>query len=50
MRLRRFPISLLFDLSTRKELPILGMLSPDIIRRGAEAVAKEIKLMKVAEN
>ena len=46
---RKIPKKPPIDYPTRKELPILGTLSPDIIRHDAEKAAKEIELMKEAE-
>ena len=37
------------DLPTRKYLPILGSLSPDIVRRNTSNAKEEIKLMEAAE-
>ena len=37
------------DLPTRKSLPILGTLSPDIIRRDKNRAAEEKKLVQEAE-
>ena len=37
------------DLPTRKSLPILGSLSPDIVRHDAAKAKDEIKLTKAAE-
>ena len=48
--IKKIPKKPSVDLPTRKDLPILGTLSPDIISRlDAETTAKEIELMKPAE-
>ena len=46
---RKIPKKPPIDYPTRKELPVLGTLSPDIIRLDAVRAAKEIDLIKSAE-
>ena len=46
---RRIPKKPPVDLPTRKPLPVLGTLTPDILLLDAEKAAKEIELMKEAE-
>lgn len=48
-RKREIPPKPLVDLPTRKSLPILGSLSPDIVRHDAAKAKEEIKLMEAAE-
>ena len=46
---RQIPPKPPVDLPKRKSLPVLGTLSPDIVRRDAERAAEEIKLIESAE-
>ena len=46
---RTIPTKPPVDLPTRKDLPILGSLSPDIIRLDAEKAKEEMELMEAAE-
>jgi hypothetical protein len=48
-RKRQIPPKPPVDLPTRKPLPVLGTLFPDIVRRDAERAAEEIKLIESAE-
>lgn len=46
---RKIPKKPPVDLPTRKDLPIVGSLSPDIVRLDAKKTKEEIKLMEAAE-
>jgi len=48
-RNHRIPAKPLMDLPTQKALPMLGTLSPNIIRRDAEKAADEKELIEAAE-